>query len=701
MKVLLWILGGFIALLVVLSIAVSLLFDANAFRGKISAQVEQNLHRQLTIGDLHLSLFPTLGVRIKNVTLSNAEGFGEEPMAQVGEAKVGVRILPLLFHKELNVSSLTLHDLHLNLLRHADGKSNWDDLVNNAKAREKEQPPEAPAPNPTPHPQPREGGGGRLNIGGVDIDNANINYVDQQAHKSYALSKFMLSTGSIRMGKAFDFKTAFTAALAQPAMTADVAASAKVNFDGPNNIADIQNLEASVTATGAGMPGGKQEVKLSGGAHFDGDKGTFKLSDGKLQLANLTVKTSIDGTGLDGGTAHFSGPLSIEPFSPRDTLKALGIQQQTADPKALEQASLSAKLDATKDSARLDDLLIKLDQSTLSGSAGVANFSSAAIQFALKLDAIDVDRYLEPARRNPVAATSSGKPGEGDNTPLPLDKLDGINANGFMTIGKLKAKNLNLNNVALKLAAAKGAQKTADLSASLYGGSLNSATRIGPGARPTLGETLKLANISAGPLLQDFMGKDYVSGQGNVGLDVTTAGKTLGEIKRGLNGSVNVALQNGAVKGFNLAQIIRQAQALSSGQALPPGGSGEQTDFTSMTVSGKIANGVLHSDDLNAASPLLRLTGAGTVDLVNNTLDYTAKPTVVNTATGQGGKQLAQLQGVVIPVRVYGPFNAPKYQLDVASALQQQAVQKLTQKLGGQKGGDVINQLQDLFKKKK
>jgi len=109
---------------------------------------------------------------------------------------------------------------------------------------------------------------------------------------------------------------------------------------------------------------------------------------------------------------------------------------------------------------------------------------------------------------------------------------------------------------------------------------------------------------------------------------------------------------------------------------------------------------VLHSDDLSAASPLLRLTGAGQVDLVNNTLDYTAKPTLVNTASGQGGKQLAQLQGVVIPVRVYGSLNAPKYQLDVASALQQEAVQKLTQKLGGQKGGDLVNTLQGLFGKK-
>jgi AsmA protein len=134
---------------------------------------------------------------------------------------------------------------------------------------------------------------------------------------------------------------------------------------------------------------------------------------------------------------------------------------------------------------------------------------------------------------------------------------------------------------------------------------------------------------------------------------------------------------------------------------VPQDSGAQQTDFTTMSASGKISNGVLRSDDLNAASPLLRLTGAGQVDLANNSLDYTAKPTLVNTATGQGGKQLANLQGIVIPVRVYGPFAAPKYQLDVAEALKQDAVQKLTQKLGNGQNGDLVNTLQGLFGKKK
>jgi len=692
MKIFLWIVASLVAGFLLLCVAVALLFDANSFRARISAEVDQSIHRKLTIGEIHIGIFPTLGARIRNAELSNAPGFGDEPMAQVGEAKVGLRILPLLLHRRADISSITLKDLHLNLLKHADGTSNWDDLGGQQTAQQ--SPSHAP---PQPQPQQQSGQGLLIRIGGIDIDNANISYVDQQAKMSYALTRFGFKTGSIAPGKPFDFKLAFSAALADPAINAEVEASATLDIDAASKLFEVQNLEADVSANGQGVPGGKQDLKFSGSARYDGDQGSFKLSNGKLSLANIVASISLDGSGLDGDAGHISGPLSVAAFNPRDTFKALGIEApRTADANALQQLSLSATFDAVKNHPRLTDLNLKLDQSTLTGSAGLA---ASAIQFALKIDQLDADRYLAPAARNPVAPQGTGKPGEGDNAPLPLDKLDGFNANGTVDIGKLKLKNLNLANAQLRLAAAKGSQKEIILGASLYGGTLASATRIGPGARPSLAQTMKLASISAGPLLQDFMGKDYVSGTGNVALDVTSAGGSVAELKRALNGTASFALQNGAVKGFNLAQILRQGQAVYSGQQLQQGDS-QQTDFSTMSASGKFSNGVLHSDDLSAASPLLRLTGAGQVDLVNNTLDYTAKPTLVNTASGQGGKQLAQLQGVVIPVRVYGPLNAPKYQLDVASALQQEAVQKLTQKLGGQKGSDLVNTLQGLFGKK-
>jgi AsmA protein len=699
MRIFLWGLAAIVIGLVLLVVAVVLLFDPNNFRGRISAEVEGTYHRKLEIGDIRLSLFPTLGAHIKDLKLDNAQGFGAEPMARVGEAEVGVRILPLLFDQRAEISSITLKDLRLQLQRNAEGRSNWDDFTNPPG----KQPPAPAKPGQPPAPQPpHRTAGGALQIGSIDIDNANISYVDQQAKKSYAVSRFRLSTGAIKDDKPFDFKLAFSAALADPAVNADVQVSARLGYAEASKVLVMQNLEAVVDAAGAGVPGGKQNLKLQASVYVDGGKGSFKLDDGRLSLANLAVALKLDGSGLDGGDdGRINGTLAVASFDPRETFKALGITPPvTADAAALKQASFNANIHATRQHPRLDNIVLKLDQSTLSGSAGL---NGEVAEFVLKLDQIDADRYLPPPqKRNPVASSAGGgSAGEGDNAPLPLNKLDGFSASGSVDIGKLKLKNLSLAGVQLKLAADKGAQKTLALTAALYGGTLSSSTRLGPGARPALAQALKLSSINAGPLLQDFMGKDYVSGNGNVALDVTSTGNTMGEIKRALNGSASVALQNGAVKGFNLAQLIRQGQSLYQGQSPEQSSAGQQTDFSTLSASGKIANGVLHSDDLAGASPLLRLTGAGQVDLVNSTLDYTVKPIVVNTATGQGGKELASLQGIVIPVHVYGPFAAPKYRLDVGEALKQEAVQKLTQKLGNGQNGQLLNQLQGLFGKKK
>src|SRR5262249_43758819 len=163
-----------------------------------------------------------------------------------------------------------------------------------------------------PQPQAKGSANAELDkIGGIDIENANISYVDQQAKKSYALSKFALSTGSITPGKPFDFKLAFHAALADPAVNADVEASATLGMDAksPNKVVEMQDLKASVAASGAGVPGGKQELKLSASVRVDGDKGLFKLADGKLSMANLNISLSLDGSGLGGEAPRFSGPL--------------------------------------------------------------------------------------------------------------------------------------------------------------------------------------------------------------------------------------------------------------------------------------------------------------------------------------------------------------------------------------------------------
>ena len=86
-----------------------------------------------------------------------------------------------------------------------------------------------------------------------------------------------------------------------------------------------------------------------------------------------------------------------------------------------------------------------------------------------------------------------------------------------------------------------------------------------------------------------------------------------------------------------------------------------------MSASFTIKNGVAHNEDLKAASPFLRLGGAGNIDIGNSTLDYTAKATLVATAKGQGGP--ADVAGITVPVKLSGTFDKPSWNIDYSGVL--------------------------------
>jgi len=94
-----------------------------------------------------------------------------------------------------------------------------------------------------------------------------------------------------------------------------------------------------------------------------------------------------------------------------------------------------------------------------------------------------------------------------------------------------------------------------------------------------------------------------------------------------------------------------------------------------------------------AMSPLLRINGAGIVDLMKNALDYGIDVSIVGSATGQGGQDLAELKGLTIPVKLKGSLNDPKISVDLASMLKGQAEEelkaKINEKLEEEIGGDL------------
>ena len=349
------------------------------------------------------------------------------------------------------------------------------------------------------------------------------------------------------------------------------------------------------------------------------------------------------------------------------------------------------------------DFSAKLDESSVKGKFGMARAAQAAYDFDLNIDKINLDRYLASSEKK--KAEPSGKKEEPSkktetDAPVDLSGLKGLNAKGQLQIGALQVQGLKLANLKTEIRAADGRAEVGPHSANLYEGSLNGTLSLdGNANRVALKENL--ANIAVGPLLRDFAQQDRLEGKGNVTLDVTTAGKTVNTMKSALAGAAKVNLKDGAIKGVNIGEILQKARSALGRQDSAAADQKEKTDFSELSASFAIKNGVAHNEDLDVKAPLFRIGGAGDIDIGKSTINYVAKATLVASAQGQGGKERDQLAGLTVPVRLSGPLDGMKYEVDYRAVAGDLAKSKVGEnvKEGIEKNKDKIQeQVRDRLK---
>jgi len=271
---------------------------------------------------------------------------------------------------------------------------------------------------------------------------------------------------------------------------------------------------------------------------------------------------------------------------------------------------------------------------------------------------------------------------------------------GEFKIGKLKVGNARMSNVTTKVVSRKGVLKVDPMAAKLYEGNYaGSVTLDATGKKPKMSAKNALTGIQIGPLLQDVAGEDRLLGRGELHTDISVVGLNEADVRRSLNGTSRFSFKDGALKGVNLAQIIRDASSrLGLGGGRLDTGTPGQTDFTELGGSFTMTNGVIKNNDLAAKSPLLRIEGKGEVDLPKDSIDYLVTTTLVGTLAGQGGKEKDELAGVPIPVRVTGPLAKPNYRPDLEVALKARAKQEVQKQVEKKIQGPVGDVLKGLFK---
>jgi len=351
-------------------------------------------------------------------------------------------------------------------------------------------------------------------------------------------------------------------------------------------------------------------------------------------------------------------------------------QMYAAHPSPWKTLKVGASLAGTKDRVDLRDMQVLLNGEIvqLSGSVGFANAPDIHLRLAAKT------LHLDPWLPQPVAVAASSSTeksavnktvkAQGNEAAVEPDLrfLKPWRVSMQMQVEKLLMRGLELGHLRGTVKGERGIFTLSPLSFDLAEGKVRETASLNVNRYPaTWRESIHVSGLKLKPILQAVADTDLLDGTMLLETNLKATGLLPKTAMASLNGTGQLLLQNGRIKGFDIAGGLRNLSTLGLQKS-----EGEQyTDFAQLQASFKIRNGIAKNDDLFMASPLFRLTGKGVVDLPTSTLDFHVRPKLIGSLVGQGDT-LTVRKGLSVPLHIYGPFASPsiKPELDAKSVIE-------------------------------
>lgn len=621
-----------VVLLVAAVVAVPFLVPKDEIKARITQGVQEATGRKLTIaGELNVSVLPNLELVAEDIAFENAAGAADPNMAALKELRLKLQLLPLI-SGNVQVDEFVIVDPVINLEIDENGKPNW--AFTDAA-------PESDAPAATGGSESAGGGGGsainQISLGNIQLVNGNLKFTDAASGATQEVSAINLAV------KLTDLDSPFTAdgSMQWNAKTIDLS----VNSQNPRGLTTGEEAPVALSV-------GTDVIKLS----FEGSVATAAqlLVSGALDVSTPSIR---DLAAWTGNPIEFEGS-GLGPFSLAGNVKVDGSTYSFTDAK------------------------LGIDEIAGDGSVTVATAGAKPqIDAELNLGVLDLNPYLPPEKEGAASegsaagtsggGTSSGGGGEAapadwSDDPIDVSGLHAVNANFALTVAGILVQEIKVGQSALDVGLKDGLLNVNLSELNLYDGKGSGKLTVdGRKDVPTITENFSLSGISAEPLLTDAAGFDRLSGTGMMEIAVTASGASQRQMVENLNGKGAVTFNDGAIKGINLAAMVRNA----ANAFLDPGASDTQkTDFAELSGTFDIKNGLLSNNDLKLLSPLLRVEGKGTSDLPSRTVDYRVEPKAVASLEGQGGS--ADAGGITVPVLVSGPWHNLSYKPDLTGAIE-------------------------------
>jgi len=683
-------------------LALVLLVNPNQFKPLIVEQAQKHTGLELVIeGDISWQFFPSIGFELGQTELRNPEGFTQPNLFKVDTVGVDVSVTPL-FSNQLEIGNITLDGAEFYLETLKDGRKNIDALTQ-ASAPQESEPVADASSESTPAPQEQsatDASGWTINLAGVTVSNALFEMDDKQAGSFTKLYDVSLNLSEF----AVDTWTTATFAASGENNQQKFSANGSAEFKLAEGFASyaLRNIDLNAKFNDPATSIESAKIGLN----------TFEFD--KVNQLTYAVIGNAAGLDLDlkGG-----GELTVDSAISKVTLNKLTLDSTFKGdtlPQSPMKVDMLSDLSFDLNKSHLSFVLEKLQANAiaLDGKADVTLSEIPKVRFSLHSPNIDLDEFLGLGNTTETASTApSGSAGgstsnSGSSAPAKevepdLSALKTLDVKGDIAIDKFKANNAKMQNVKTAFSVNRGIAELTSFTSNLYQGSISATAKLDARKTPaTYTAKKKIRGVKVQPLLVDVANNDMLEGTGNI--DVNVKGKSLTPtgIKKNLVGTIVINFEDGAVNGINVAQLIRENYAKIKGEKVESTNEAQKTDFSAMKATLKVDKGWVSTNDLSAQSPLLRVTGQGKANFINETVDFLVRTSIVGSLEGQGGKNIDDLKDVTIPIKVTGQWADPKFALVFDDVLKQKAqkeidrgVNKLTDKIKDEKTKEAVDGL--------
>jgi len=559
-------------------------------------------------GDIEVSVYPWIGVKINDVTVENGPGFSKKIFATIGQFDIKTKIIPLL-QKRLEIEKLVLHRLVVDFEKNAAGENNWATFANASDNDDVES----------------KFGLAGLAIGGIELTDSRLAWLDVNTGKRFKISTMNLGTEAVVKDRPLPLTLKAYVESNQPEWQASVVVKTNLEFNENSVVFNANDLKLVVKALLPGTAVDKVSFAMVADSEINPQAETAKLTNVKLSVLGLVMSGTFDIENIFS-VPVIQGPLSVKAFEAQALAKHFKMDLPLmANTQSLKNVSLSSSFKTDFDSIYLDNISANVDASHVSGFVHIAGMSQPVVRYDLKVDEIKLDDYMS-------VAGESGR----DEVLLPLDLIRTIDLEGMINVEVVAVDDIELTKLHITSQVKNGIVKASPITVLVNESEVKATMQLDARTMPEGVFAMRVSNVDAkaslNPLLKTIMGESalVVDGIVNAEASLRAKGPSVTALKNSVQGTVKIHMDKTIVKGIDLDHASRSVTAdyanknnfRTSQSFVTEYKPDRETEFNSLHATFKVSRGKWANSDLLLVSDLANITGSGSVDFIKGQLDY-------------------------------------------------------------------------------